>query len=141
MATLKTRENNSSVSAFLERIPDRQRRDDALAVAALMTAVTKSEPKMWGPSIVGFGSQHYRYTSGREGEWFRLGFSPRKEALTLYIPSGFETYPELMAKLGKYKIGKSCLHLRTLADVDQRVLEQLLTRAMKAPLPGAEGEK
>jgi hypothetical protein len=137
MAELKTKENKASVSAFLKSIPDKQRRDDALAVADMMKAVTKTEPKMWGTSIVGYGSQHYRYASGREGDWFRTGFSPRKDALTVYITSSFERYPDLMAKLGKYKTGKSCLHLKRLSDVDQKVLEQLITRSLKAPLPGA----
>ena len=91
---------------------------------------------MWGTAIVGYGSQHYKYASGREGEWFRIGFAPRKSALTVYITSSYEQYPELMAKLGKYKTGMSCLHLKRLADVDTTVLKQLLTRALKAPLPG-----
>ena len=138
MAELKTREQNASVAAFLARIPDAQRREDALKVAAMMKAATKTEPKMWGTTIVGYGAQHYKYESGREGEWFRIGFSPRKDALTLYITSGFEQYPELMAKLGKYKTGKSCLHIKRLTDVDAAVLKQLVTHALKAPLPGAK---
>jgi hypothetical protein len=137
MAELKTKENKASVSAFLKAIPDKQRRDDALAVAEMMKAVTKSDPKMWGTSIVGYGSQHYKYASGREGDWFRTGFSPRKDTLTLYITSSFEQYPDLMAKLGKYKTGKSCLHIKRLTDVDMRVLKQLIARSLKAPLPGA----
>jgi hypothetical protein len=137
MAELKTKENKASVSAFLKAIPDKQRRDDARAVAEMMKAVTKSDPKMWGTSIVGYGSQHYKYASGREGDWFRTGFSPRKDTLTLYITSSFEQYPDLMAKLGKYKTGKSCLHIKRLTDVDMRVLKQLIARSLKAPLPGA----
>ena len=134
---LKTKATGASVSAFLKSIPDRQRRADAMAVADLMQALTKSEPRMWGPSIVGYGSQHYKYASGREGDWFRAGFSPRKDRLTLYITSAVERYPDLMAKLGTYKTGKSCLHLRRLSDVDRRVLKQLLARSLKTPLPGA----
>lgn len=137
MAELKTKENNASVSAFLKAIPDKQRRADALAVAGMMKAVTKATPKMWGTSIVGYGSQHYKYASGREGDWFRTGFSPRKDALTLYITSSFEQYPDLMAKLGKYKTGTSCLHIKRLSDVDTRVLKQLIARSLEAPLPGA----
>jgi len=137
MAELKTKENKASVSAFLKSIPDSQRRADALAVAAMMKAVTKAEPRMWGTSIVGYGAQHYRYQSGREGRWFRTGFSPRKDALTLYITSSFEQYPDLMAKLGKYKTGKSCLHIKRLTDVDMKVLKQLIARSLEAPLPGA----
>jgi hypothetical protein len=136
MAELKTQANNASVPAFLAAIPDAQRREDALKVAAMMKALTKAEPKMWGAAIVGYGSQHYKYASGREGEWPRIAFSPRKDALTLYITSSFEQYSELMAKLGKYKTGKSCLHIKRLTDVDATVLKQLLTRAVKAPLPG-----
>ena len=137
MAELKTKENNASVSAFLKSIPDPQRRTDALAVAAMMKAVTKAEPRMWGTSVVGYGAQHYKYHSGREGRWFRAGFSPRKDTLTLYITSSFEQYPDLMAKLGKYRTGKSCLHIRRLTDVDMKVLKQLIARSLEAPLPGA----
>ncbi len=92
---------------------------------------------MWGTSIVGFGAQHYRYASGREGDWFRAGFSPRKDSLTLYITSGFERHRDLMGRLGKYKTGKACLYIRKLADVDQKVLKQLITESLKHPLPGA----
>ena len=93
---------------------------------------------MWGTAIVGYGSQRYKYASGREGDWFRIGFAPRKNALTLYITSSYAQYPDLMAKLGKYTAGMSCLHIKRLADVDAAVLKQLLTRALKAPLPGAK---
>jgi hypothetical protein len=137
MAELKTKENKASVSGFLKAIPDKQRRDDALAVADMMKGITKTTPKMWGTSIVGYGSQHYRYASGREGDWFRTGFSPRKGALTLYITSSFAEYPDLMAKLGKYTTGKSCLHIKRLSDVDTKVLKQLIARSLTAPLPGA----
>ena len=137
MAELKTKENKASVAAFLAAIPDAQRREDAVKVAAMLKAATRSEPKMWGTTIVGYGAQHYKYASGREGDWFKIGFSPRKDALTLYITSSFEQFPELMAKLGKYKTGKSCLHIKRLTDVDAAVLKQLVTRALKAPLPGA----
>jgi len=137
MAELKTRENKASVGAFLKGIPDKQRRADAEAVADMMKSVTKATPRMWGTSIVGYGSQHYKYASGREGDWFRTGFSPRKDALTLYITSSFERYPDLMAKLGKYKARKSCLYIKRLSDVDTKVLKQLIARSLKAPLPGA----
>ena len=136
MAELKTKQNNASVAAFLAAITDAQRREDALKVAAMMKVLTKAEPKMWGAAIVGYGSQHYKYASGREGDWFKIGFAPRKSALTVYITSSYEQYPELMAKLGKYKTGMSCLHINRLTDIDTTVLKQLLTRALKAPLPG-----
>lgn len=137
MAEMKTKENKVSVAAFLGAIEDPERRADAIAVAAMMKTVTKAEARMWGSSIVGYGSQHYRYASGREGNWFRTGFSPRKDVLTLYITSSFEQYPDLMKKLGKYTTGKSCLHIRKLADVDQKVLKALIARSLKSPLPGA----
>jgi hypothetical protein len=138
MAELKTKQNRASVSAFLKSITDEQRREDAMAVAEMMRAVTRTEPKMWGTSIVGYGSQHYKYASGREGEWFRTGFSPRKDSLTIYITSSFEQYPDLMDKLGKYTTGKACLYVKKLADVDRKVLKQLIARSLKSPLPGAE---
>ena len=137
MAELKTKQTKASVAAFLKSIADRQRREDAMAVAEMMKTVTRTEPKMWGTSIVGYGSQHYKYASGREGDWFRTGFSPRKDNLTLYITSSFEQYPGLMAKLGKYTTGKACLYIKKLSDVDQKVLKQLIARSLKSPLPGA----
>ena len=138
MAEPKTKENKASVSAFLAAVPDPQRRQDALRVAAMMKAITKTEPKMWGTAIVGYGSQHYKYASGREGDWPIIAFSPRKDALTLYITSSFELYSELMAKLGKYKTGKSCLYIKRLTDVDETVLKQLIARSLKASPPGAK---
>ena len=137
MAELKTKQTRASVSAFLKAIKDPQRRQDAIAVAEMMEAVTKAEPKMWGKSVVGYGSQHYQYASGREGDWFRTGFSPRKDSLTLYITSSFEQYPDLMEKLGKYTTGVSCLHIKRLSDVDRKVLKELIKRSLKSPLPGA----
>jgi hypothetical protein len=141
MAELKTKENEASVADFLAAIDDDQRRADAMAVAAMMESVTKTTPKMWGASIVGYGSQHYKYATGREGDWFRTGFSPRKGSLTVYINSGFARHPELMAKLGTYTTGVSCLYIKRLADVDQKVLRQLVAQSLKAPLPGAEALK
>jgi hypothetical protein len=135
MAELKTKRTNASVSTFLEAISDEQRRADAMAISKMMAALTKTKPKMWGPSIVGFGTQHYKYASGREGDWFRVGFSPRKDRLTVYITSSYAQYPDLMQKLGKYKTGLSCLHIRKLADVDEKVLKELIARSLKKPLP------
>ena len=135
MTEIKTKETKASVSAFLEKIADPRRREDAVAVAAMMKAVTKQEPKMWGSSIVGFGSYHYKYASGREGDWFAIGLSPRKDSLTVYISRGFRDYPELMDTLGKYTTGQSCLYIKKLEDVDQKVLKQLMTRAFKAGAP------
>lgn len=98
---------------------------------ALMKQVTKSELKMWGSSMVGFGSYHYKYESGREGDWFLAGFSPRKQNLTLYVMAGFENYAELLKKLGKHKTGKSCLYVKRLEDIDMKVLKELLTKSFQ----------
>ncbi|MCC6612603.1 MAG: DUF1801 domain-containing protein [Anaerolineae bacterium] len=129
MAENKTKETDASVQAFLEAVDDEKKREDAYAVLALMREATGLEPKMWGPSIVGFGSYHYKYDSGREGDSPLTGFSPRKAALTLYIMGGFDTYDDLMRKLGKYKTGKGCLYLKRLSDVDEKTLKELVTRS------------
>lgn len=126
MAELKTQKHSGDVDAFLEGVEPVKRRDDSRVVLHMMKRATGEEPSMWGPSIVGFGSYNYKYESGREGEWFRIGFSPRKNALTLYIMPGFPTYNDLMGKLGKYKTGKSCLYINKLEDVDHEVLEELM---------------
>jgi hypothetical protein len=131
MAELKTKETKASVGAFVNSITDEQRRKDAKTILAMMEAATKEKPAMWGSSIVGFGRLHYKYPSGREGDWFRAGFAPRKEAFTLYLCGGFEPHKELLAKLGNFKTGVGCLYVKTLADVDHRVLKQLITRASK----------
>ena len=135
-ATNKTVENKSSVSGFLKGITDKQRRDDCVAVAAMMEAATKAKPAMWGSSIVGFGKQRYKYESGREGDWFTAGFSPRKDSLTLYLIGGFQKHKDLMEKLGKYKTGKSCLYIKSLEEVDQKVLKQLIARSVKSAESG-----
>lgn len=131
MAELKTQPNDNSVEAFLDTIENEKKRRDAYAIAALMQEVTGALPKMWGPSIVGFGDYHYRYESGREGDWFLTGFSPRKQNLTLYIMAGFSRHDELMARLGKYKTGKACLYLNKLEDVDQGVLKELVEESVQ----------
>jgi hypothetical protein len=136
MAELKTKQTEASVSAFLDAVENEQRRADCRTVLNLMRAVTGEEPKMWGPSMVGFGSYHYKYASGREGDWFVTGFSPRKQDLTLYIMAGFDRYDELMAKLGRYKTGKSCLYLKRLSDVDLGVLRELVTASVEAMRQG-----
>lgn len=131
MAELKTKQNKASVAAFLNAIDDKQKRADAKKVAALMRAATGSRAKMWGTAIVGFGSYHYKYASGREGDWMLVGFSPRKQNLTLYIMPGFSKFDGLMAKLGKHSTGKSCLYIKQLADVDMKVLERLINESVK----------
>ncbi|WP_405219901.1 DUF1801 domain-containing protein [Lentisalinibacter sediminis] len=130
MAELKTRKNQASVQAFLDSVENDKRRDDARVVLQLMQEVTDETPIMWGTSIIGFGSYHYRYESGREGDWMLTGFSPRKQALTLYIMDGFRGHGELMDKLGKYKTGKSCLYVKKLEDIDMDVLRQLVAESV-----------
>ncbi len=124
-AKLKTRENQQSVAAFLNGIEPAERRKDAKKVLAMMKKLTGTKPKMWGDTMIGFGKYHYKYDSGREGEMLKIGFSPRKTALSLYIMTGFEKHVELMKKLGKYKTGKSCLYIKKLSDVDEEVLQEI----------------
>lgn len=132
MAELKTKPTEASVKEFFNKIPDKERRDDCVAIAKLMEEATKAKPKMWGPSIVGFGSFHYKYDSGREGDWLLIGFSPRKSDLTLYLMMGFQQHAELMQQLGKYKTGKSCLYIKRLSDVHVPTLKKLIKASLKS---------
>ena len=131
MAELKTRTTSASVVAFLKRIDDEARREDCRTLVRVMKRATGARPRMWGPSMVGFGSYHYRYASGHEGDCFLAGFAPRKRELTLYIMPGFDRYKTLLARLGKYRAGKACLYVRRLADVDLVMLEKLVTASVK----------
>ncbi len=131
MAENKTKPGAISVAAFINGIEDRERRSEVKKVAAMMRAATGSRARMWGTSIMGFGSYHYRYDSGREGDFLITGLSPRKQALTVYIMPGFSHFEGLMKKLGKYKTGKSCLYIRRLADIDEKVLNRLIVDAVK----------
>lgn len=131
MADLKTKRTNASVSAFLTTIPDERRRKDCADLARVMKQVTKKKPEMWGTSVVGFGRHHYKYASGREGDWFITGFSPRKDALTLYFMSGLGGQEPLLRKLGKHKVGKGCLYVKRLEDVDLGVLKTLIERSVE----------
>ena len=131
MAELKTKRNNLSVKDFLDGIEDAEMRRDCRTVLDLMKEATGDKPRMWGTSIVGFGSYHYKYASGHEGDCCLTGFSPRKQALTLYILPGFEQYADLMQKLGKHKTGKSCLYIRRLADVHLPSLKRLIQQSVK----------
>jgi hypothetical protein len=126
VADLKTRPNDQDVEHFLNSIADARQRQDCLAIAALVREVTGAEPRMWGEKIVGFGSYHYRYASGREGDAPLIGFSPRKQNLTLYLFYGFDQDRELMQRLGKHKVGKACLYIKRLDDVDQAALRELI---------------
>jgi len=132
MAENKTKPTTVSVSAFLDACTDEARRADAKALARLMQKVTGYEPSMWGPSIVGFGTYHYIYESGREGDMLIVGFSPRKAANVLYGAIGFSGAEALLARLGKFTTGKGCLYIKKLADVDVKVLETLLEKAVAA---------
>jgi hypothetical protein len=126
VAELKTKQNDASVEAFLQGVEDPRQRDDAFRVLELMKEITGEPPKMCGTSMIGFGSYHYKYASGREGEWFLTGFSPRKGNLTLYIMPGLDQYGALLQKLGRYKTGKSCLCVKRLDDVDLATLLELV---------------
>ena len=131
MAQLKTQPTDESVVAYLNSVPNEKRRADSFKILVLMKEVTGEEPIMWGTSIIGFGCYHYKYASGREGEWFVTGFGPRKQALTLYIMSGFSEYDELLGKLGKHTTGKSCLYIKKIEDVDIDVLRELIEKSVE----------
>jgi hypothetical protein len=130
MAENKTQATQESVASFFDAIEDEQRKQDCITVATLMEEATGEPAVMWGPAIVGFGQYHYKYASGREGDFLIIGFSPRKQNLTLYIMAGFSNYDALMSKLGKYKTGKSCLYVKSLKDVDLAVLKQLIAESV-----------
>lgn len=142
MAENKTQRNDGDVMAYLGSVENQRRREDSLAVLKMMEEVTGERAEMWGTSIVGFGSYHYKYESGREGDFMLAGFAPRKGALTLYIMGGHERYAELMTKLGKHRTGKSCLYINKLADVDLDVLRELIAESvahMRREHPTATG--
>ncbi len=132
MSALKTQLNDANVEEFLAAVENDRRREDSFTVLELMKRVTGEKPRMWGTSIVGFGSYHYRYASGREGDWPRIGFSPRKQSLTIYVMPGFSNYDDLLSRLGKHRTGKSCLYVNKLADVDMDALEQLIRSSLDA---------
>ena len=127
----KTKETKASVEKFLNGIKDEKKREDSFKILKMMKQITKSEPKMWGSSMVGFGNYHYKYASGREGDWFLTGFSPRKQSLTLYMMSYLEKHENILKRLGKYKTGKGCLYIKQLEDVDMRVLKELISTTVK----------
>ena len=131
MAELKTQKNEASVEEFLNAIPDETKRKDAFTVLELMRQATGAEARMWGNSIVGFGDLHYHYASGREGDWFVVGFAPRKQALTLYLAFGNLDLDPALKRLGKHKVGKGCLYLNGLKDVDMGVLKEMIERAVR----------
>ncbi|MBL8076568.1 MAG: DUF1801 domain-containing protein [Anaerolineales bacterium] len=128
---LKTKVNTASVEGFLNSVEDEQKRADCFEILKMMKQVTKETPRMWGASIVGFGSYHYKGASGREGDWMLTGFSPRKQNMTLYLMGGFDLHKDLLKKLGKYKTSVGCLYIKKLDDVDKTVLKKLVTESVK----------
>ena len=130
MSDNKTVPHDGSVTEFLSSVDNDRRREDAFALLKIMQEETGEEAVLWGPSIVGFGSYHYRYASGREGDFLATGFSPRKQNLVVYVMSGFDGFAELMGRLGRHKTGKSCLYLNRLGDVNEEVLRELIRRSV-----------
>ena len=127
---MKTKESSKSVEKFLKSVKDERMRDECGQIVDWMKKATGKEPKMWGDSMVGFGTYHYKYASGREGDWFLTGFSPRKTNISLYFLAGFDKYEDLMDRLGKYKTGKGCLYVKTLEDIDAKTLKTLIKKSL-----------
>jgi len=127
----KTQPTVSSVHQFIENIDNDQRRADCFELLKMMEDSVGCPPKMWGKTMVGFGTYHYKYKSGREGDFFLSGFSPRKAALTIYIMAGFDAYPNIMEKLGRYKTGQSCLYVKKLDDIDRSALKDLMVKSVE----------
>lgn len=136
MTQLKTQPTDASVEDFLNGIEDETKRADCKQIAKWMQSATRSKPVLWGENIIGFGRHVYHYASGNEAIWFQIGFSPRKQNITLYLMCGFEPLQSLMQQLGKYKMGKACLYIKRLADVDTDVLRSLITESVKAMRAG-----
>jgi len=131
MAELKTKLTDASVDKFIEDIRDEQTRTDCYQILDMMKKATKAEAKMWGTSIVGFGDYHYKYESGRENDWFLVGFSPRKQNLTLYLMGGLNGHEDLLKNLGKHSLGKGCLYIKRLEDINTKVLKDLIIKSVK----------
>jgi hypothetical protein len=125
MAELKTKKTGQTISSFINSIPDLDKRNDCKTILKMMKKTTKENPKMWGPSIVGFGDVHYKYESGREGDWFVMGLSPRKQNLTMYFCYGVQKAKSL-SKLGKFKTGTGCLYVKSLKDVNEKILQDVI---------------
>ena len=131
MTENKTKETKASVDKFISNIKEEVIREDCYKLIELMKSVTKEEPKMWGPSIIGFGTYHYKYASGREGDMCLTGFSPRKQNFTIYLMGGLEKQKTQLEKLGKHKIGKACLYLKSLNEVNQKILKEMIVQSVK----------
>lgn len=130
-AQAKTTENKNSVKAFINKIPDEQRQQDAFAIIDIMQKQSGFEPKMWGPAIVGFGSYHYKYESGHEGDAPLVGFSPRKDAFAIYLTSEFDKREELLKEFGKHKTAKACVYFKKIADINTKVFEKMIANSIK----------
>ena len=131
MAENKTKPTKISVTAFLNKIKDKQLREDCFAILEMMQKVSHCEPVMWGSAIIGFGTYHYVSESGREGDWIMIGFSPRKQNISIYLMGGLKKAEDQLSKLGKYKIGGGCLYIKSLSDVNVTVLKKVFARAFK----------
>lgn len=129
MAELKTKPSKNSITQFINQIENKTRKADSKVILKMMQDITKTKATLWGPAIVGFGSYHYKYASGCEGDWMKTGFSPRKSYISVYLLDGFDKYQGLLEKLGKHKRGKSCLNINKLADVDIDILEKLIRKS------------
>ncbi len=132
MSELKTKRNDDDVLAFINSVENKRRREDALRLLEIFNEVTDLKPEIWGGSMIGYGSYHYKSKSGQEGDWFVSGFSPRKQSMTVYIMPGFDCTQPLMEKLGKHKTGRSCLYINKLADVDIEVLKTIISDSIEA---------
>lgn len=141
MAELKTKLTDASVADYLNAIKDEQVRQDCWSITEMMQQATKAAPKMWGPSIIGFGSIRYKYPNGREMDWMQVAFSPRKQNITLYIATGFEERDELLAQLGNHSCGKGCLYIKRLSDVHLPTLKKLIKASVKHVLKAKPPEK
>ena len=131
MSENKTKKTNESIEKYINSIKDENVKKDCYTIIKLMQSITQKEPKMWGSSIIGFGGYHYKYASGREGDFFLTGFSPRKQNLALYLMGGLENQKDLLKKLGKHKTGKSCLYIKSLNDIDKEVLKEMIVQSVK----------
>ena len=130
MSEPKTKLNDNDVHAFIQSVENEERRKDSEKLVQIFAEVTGEEPKMWGTSIVGFGSYHYKYASGKEADWMATGFSPRQQNMSLYLMNGFDDYEEELSKLGPHKTAKSCLYIKRLSDVDEKVLRNLIKQSV-----------
>jgi len=130
MTANKTTQNEDSVDEFLKKIEDPEKQKTSWQLLEIIKEISGKEPKMWGDYIIGFGKYHYKYATGREGDWMRIAFSPRKQNFSIYIMDGFDNHSELMEKLGKYKTGKSCLYINKLQDIDTNILKEIMKESL-----------